>query len=52
MARKTFVGTIYKEVKDPSLISRMSGHSENSKSFSRYRDIDDEDLKEVIGKIG
>lgn len=48
LARKTFIGTIYKQVKDPSIISTMSGHSQGSKSFSRYRKIDDEDRREVI----
>jgi hypothetical protein len=37
--------------KDPALIGYMSGHTPNSRSFQRYRDIDDDDLKEVIGKI-
>lgn len=51
MARKTFIGTLYKAVKDPNLISKMSGHVEGSKSFSRYRDIDDEDLQQVIATL-
>ncbi len=48
MARRTFVGNAYKMVKDPNLIGRMSGHVEGSKAFVRYRDIDDDMLKEVI----
>ena len=48
MARRTFVGNAYKVVKDPNLIGRMSGHVEGSKAFVRYRDIDDDMLKEVI----
>lgn len=51
MARRTFVGTTYKLVKDPSLIGSMSGHVEGSRAFARYRDIDDEDRKEVIALI-
>ncbi len=51
MARRTFVGNAYKMTKDPALIGYMSGHTPNSRSFQRYRDIDDDDLKEVIGKI-
>ncbi len=51
MARRTFVGNTYKVTKDPSLIGYMSGHAPNSRSFQRYRDIDDDDLKEVIGRI-
>lgn len=51
MARRTFVGNAYKLVKDPSIISTMSGHSPTSKSFARYRDIDDEMRQEIINKI-
>lgn len=48
IARRTFIGTLYKEVKDPDLIGRMSGHVEGSKSFARYRAIDRDDLKDTI----
>lgn len=51
MARRTFVGAAYKKVKDPNLIGRMSGHVEGSKAFARYRDIDDDDLRDVISQI-
>lgn len=51
MARRTFVGTLYKKVKDPNVIGSMSGHAVNSKSFARYRDIDEEDLRAVIELI-
>jgi len=51
MARKTFVGNSYKMTKDPSIIGMMSGHALGSKAFARYRDIDDDDLMEVIEKI-
>lgn len=51
MARRTFVGNLYKKVKDPNLIAAMSGHAEGSKAFSRYREIDDEVKKEVIKLI-
>lgn len=44
MARRTFVGNLYKQVQDPNLIASLSGHKEGSKAFARYRDID-EDLK-------
>lgn len=42
LARRTFIGNLYKQVKDPNLISSMSGHTEGSRAFARYRDIDDE----------
>ena len=51
MARRTFVGTCYKKVRDPNIIGKMSGHAVNSKAFARYRDIDDEDLRAVIELI-
>jgi len=51
MARRCFVGNLYKRVKDPNLIASMSGHTEGSKAFSRYREIDDEVKKEVIKLI-
>lgn len=42
MARRTFVGNLYNRVQDPKIISSMTGHSENSRSFSRYREINDD----------
>lgn len=42
MARRTFVGNLYKKLKDPNLIASMSGHKEGSRAFARYRAIDDE----------
>ena len=51
MARRVLVGNLYKEVKDPNLIAKVSGHVENSRAFSRYRDIDEEMAKEVILKL-
>lgn len=48
MARRTFIGNLYKQVKDPNLVSSLSGHKENSKAFSRYRAIDDEIKQQLI----
>lgn len=47
MARRTFVGNLYKKVKDPSLVGALSGHKEGSKAFARYREID-EDIKKNL----
>ncbi len=52
LARRTFVGNAYFKVHDPNLIGKMSGHVEGSKAFKRYRNIEDETLKEVIDLIG
>lgn len=51
LARRTFVGNLYKKIKDPSLIGSMSGHVEGSKAFTRYRAIDDEIKKGVIDEF-
>lgn len=51
MARRTFVGCLYKQVKDPNLIASMSGHVEGSKAFNRYRAIDDDVKRETIKLI-
>ena len=50
-ARKTFIGNLYKQVKDPNLIASMSGHSEGSRAFARYRKIDDEMKKELVSLL-
>lgn len=49
MARRTFIGNIYKKVKDPNLVGALSSHKEGSKAFARYRTIDDDMKKELIG---
>ena len=51
MARRTFIGATYKKTKDPNIVGAMSGHVNGSRAFSRYRDIDDDDLREVISQI-
>jgi hypothetical protein len=51
MALQTFVGNLYKQVKDPNLVASMSGHAPGSKAFARYRTIDDEMKIELIGLI-
>lgn len=51
MARRTFCGILYKKTKDPNIIGAMSGHAPGSKAFARYRDIDDDILKETISYL-
>lgn len=51
LARRTFMGKLYKQVKDPNLIASMSGHSPGSRAFIRYRAIDDEMKVELIDLI-
>ena len=51
LARRTFVGNLYKQVKDPNLVGSLSGHKEGSKAFARYREIDDEMKKELVNLL-
>lgn len=48
MARRTFIGNIYKLVKDPNLVSALTGHVEGSRAFSRYRTIDIDMKKDLV----
>ena len=50
LARRTFIGNLYKKVQDPNMIGKLSGHVEGSKAFARYRTIDDE-LKQNMVKM-
>jgi integrase len=52
LARRTFVGNAYRQVADPNIIGKMSGHVEGSRAFARYRNIEDETLKDIINKLG
>lgn len=52
LARRTFVGNAYFKVSDPNIIGKMSGHTEGSRAFSRYRKIEDSTLQEVINLLG
>lgn len=51
MARRNFIGNLYKQVKDANLIGSLTGHVEGSKAFARYRAIDADMKKEVISKL-
>jgi len=48
MGRRTFIGNLFAKVKDQNIVGSMTGHSEGSKAFSRYRDINLDIKKEVI----
>lgn len=48
MARRTFVGTLHKQNVKNEIIASMSGHSKNSRAFSRYYDIDEATQNEVV----
>ena len=51
IARRTFIGNLYKKVKDPNLVGSLSGHAEGSKAFTRYREIDEDIKKELVNMI-
>ncbi len=48
LARRCFIGNLYKQVKDPNLIGKLSGHIEGSRAFARYRDIDEDMRRELV----
>jgi site-specific recombinase XerD len=48
LARRCFVGNLYKKVKDPNLVGALSGHKEGSRAFARYREIDEGIKKELV----
>lgn len=51
LARRTFIGNLYKQVKDPNLIAKLSGHTEGSRAFARYRDIDEDMRLELVSML-
>ena len=48
LARRTFVGNLYKRVKDPNLVGFLSEHKEVRKAFARYRKIDKQMKRELM----
>lgn len=48
LARRTFVGNLYRQVKDPALVGSLSGHAEGSRAFARYRTIDDDLRRQTV----
>ncbi len=51
MARRTFAGNLYKKVKDAELVSALTGHSDGSRSFVRYRSIDEDIKRELVDML-
>lgn len=52
LARRTFVGNAYLKAPDPSIVGAMSGHVEGSKSFHRYRNIEESTKRAIIEQMG
>ena len=51
LARRCFVGNLYKQVKDPNLVGALSGHKEGSKAFNRYRMIDEDTNRQTMSYL-
>lgn len=51
LARRTFIGNLYKKTGNIDLVSSLSGHSPTSSAFFRYRDIDIETKKKLVEEI-
>ena len=51
MARRTFIGNVYKKFKDQNMVSALTGHTPGSPAFARYREIDDEMKQEMVDAI-
>lgn len=51
LARRAFVGNLYRKVKDRDSVSSMSGHGNKSAAFDRYRDIDDDFKTEIVNLL-
>lgn len=48
LARRCFVGNLYKQAKDPNLVGALSVHKEGSRAFVRYREIDEQMEVELV----
>lgn len=51
LARRTFIGNLYKKVQDPNMIGKLSGHVEGSRAFTRYRAIDEEMKQNMVNML-
>lgn len=51
IARRTFIGNLYKKFKDQGMVSALSGHAPGSQAFARYREIDEDMRKEMVDAI-
>lgn len=51
IARRTFIGNLYKKFKDQGMVSALSGHAPGSQAFARYREVDEEMRKEMVDAI-
>lgn len=48
LARRTFAGILYEQVQDPNLISALTGHTDASRAFARYRAVTDKLKRQTV----
>lgn len=48
LARRSFVGNLYRQARDPGIVGALSGHKEGSAAFARYRCIDDDIKRDLV----
>ena len=51
LARRCFIGNLYKQVKDPNLVGALSGHKDGSRAFVRYREIDEDMKRDLVSML-
>jgi integrase len=51
LCRRSFIANLYNKVKDPNQVSELSGHKAGSKAFARYRQIDENQKKELVNLL-
>lgn len=51
LARRTFVGNLYKQAKDLNLVCSLSGHVPGSKAVARYYEVDEEMRRDLVAML-
>lgn len=51
LARRTFIGNMYKKVKDLNLVCSLSGHVPGSKAVARYYEVDEEMRRDLVAML-
>ena len=50
-ARKTFIEAMFRETKSERITSAFTGHTNGSRAFARYTDVDDEMKREILARL-
>lgn len=51
LARRCFVGNLYKQVKDPNLAGAFSGHKEGCRTSASYREIGEDMKRNLVSML-